>query len=137
MKLIVDSKEPLDKQEADWEALYAKIKTLLALWGIENAFGKGDYLIVDDNYGWNHQQIEIHSLRMLKPLIIEQLHALLNNFPGWQIVIAVDVPGKEHWPPMGVTIRDHEIIDGLRRDVLPPEFKDFKIPGSRPGTGYD
>jgi len=37
---------------------------------------------------------------------------------------------------MGITIRKHEIIDGLRRDVLPPEFKNFKIPGSRPDTGY-
>jgi hypothetical protein len=41
------------------------------------------------------------------------------------------------WPPMGVTIRSQEMIDGLQRQYLPPEFQDFKIPGSRPGTGYD
>lgn len=134
---IVGSEEPLDQQGAEWEALYAEIKTVLAPWGVEDAFGKGDYLIVDDNYGWNGQKIEIHSVRMLKVPIIEHLHALLNSFPDWQIVIAVDIPGKEHWPLMGVTIRKHEIIDGLRREVLPAEFEDFKIPGSRPGTGYD
>jgi len=131
------SEEAEDRQEIEWEALYGRIKSLLGQWGVEDAFGNGDYLIVDDNYGWNLQKIEIHSLGMLKPRIIEQLHTLLNDFPDWQIVIAVDVPGKEHWPLMGVTIRKHEIIDGLRREVLPPEFNDFKISGSRPGTGFD
>jgi hypothetical protein len=96
-----------------------------------------DYLVVDDNYGWNLQKIEIHSLKMLKVPFINELRTFLNDFLDWQIVVAVDIPGKEHWPLMGITIRKHEIIGGLRREVLPPEFKDFKIPGSRPGTGFD
>jgi len=126
-----------ERQWAEWEALCSSIKSLLAKWGTENAFGRGDYLIVDDNYGWNCHTIEIHTLKMLKLPIISELQRLLKEFPTWEIVIAVDVPGKEHWPRMGVTIRNHELIDGLRREVLPPDFKEFKIPGSRPGTGYD
>jgi hypothetical protein len=38
---------------------------------------------------------------------------------------------------MGVTVRRHEIIDGLLRKYLPEPFRFLKIPGSRPGTGYD
>jgi hypothetical protein len=38
---------------------------------------------------------------------------------------------------MGNTIRRHEIIDGLQRQYLPTRFRNFEIPGSRPGTGYD
>ena len=33
--------------------------------------------------------------------------------------------------------RAREIIDGLLRKHLPEEFRFLKIPGSRPGTGYD
>ena len=113
-------------------------------YGIEDACGHADYLIVDDDYGWARNTIEIHRLKMLKVEIILALQALLrrtdlvHGIPDWTIVILVDIPGKEgQWPPMGVTIRAREIIDGLQRQFLPPEFKDFKIPGSRPGTGYD
>lgn len=133
----MNSDDAEKRQEAEWETLYGRIKTLLSYWGVENAFGEGDYLIVDDNYGYNRQNIEIHKLRMLKVPIIQQLRSLLVTFPTWEIVISVDIPGKEHWPPMGVTIRNKEVIDALRREVLPEEFRFFKIPGSRPGTGYD
>ena len=126
-----------ERQGVEWKALYERIKALLARWGVEDAFGKGDYLIFDDNYGFNRQSIEIHKLSMLKVPLIQQLRSLLVTFPGWEIVIAVDIPGNEHWPPMGFTIRNKEIIDGLRREYLPEELRFFKIPGSRPGTGYD
>lgn len=69
--------------------------------------------------------------------IIKTLQGLLKDFPNWTIIMAVDVLGKEHWPSMGVTIRAHEIIDDLLRQYLPEEFRFLKIPGSRPGTGYD
>ena len=75
---------------------------------------------------------------MLKVVIIAGLRELLRDLPDWEIVMALDVPGKEkEWPPMGLTIRRHEIIDGLSRDHLPEPYKSLVIPGSRPGTGYD
>lgn len=126
-----------DKQWKEWEALYAGIKAALAKWGTENHFGKADYLIVDDNYGWDRQKIEIHNLKMIDPSIVVALRQLLSEYPGWEIVIAVDIPGKENWPPMGLTIRKHEIIDGLRREYLPKEYQSLRYFGSRPGTGYD
>lgn len=125
------------QQEQEWEALYKLVVKTMAQWGVDNAFGKGDYLIVDDNYGWRRQKLEVQNLKMFKVEIIKALQSLLKDFPNWAIVMAVDVPGKEHWPSMGVTIRAHEIIDGLLRKYLPEEFRFLKIPGSRPGTGYD
>jgi len=109
----------------------------MARWGVDEPLGNGDYLIVDDNYGWRRQKVEVHNLKMLKAEIVKALQALLKDFPNWTIVMAVDIPGKEHWPVMGFTIRPHGIIDGLLRKVLPEEFLFLKIPGSRPGTGYD
>lgn len=125
------------QQDREWEALYRLVVQTMARYGVENAFGDGDYLIVDDNYGWRRQKIEVHTLKMLRKEIVQSLQALLKDYPSWAIVMAVDIPGKEHWPLMGFTIRKHEIIDGLVRKYLPDEFKFLKIPGSRPGTGYD
>jgi hypothetical protein len=75
---------------------------------------------------------------MLQPVIVDGLQKVLDSFADWEIVIAVDIPGTETaWPRMGVTIRKHEIIDGLQRQYLPDEFKDIAYSGSRPGTGFD
>ena len=47
----------------------------------------------------------------------------------------VDVIAKEdEWPPMGLIIHDDEIIDDLRRDLLPEPYRDFIYEGSKPLT---
>jgi hypothetical protein len=62
----------------------------------------------------------------------------LNDFPEWEIIVVVDIPGKERvWPPMGLTIRKHEIVDRLQREFLPVEFRSLAYKDSRPGTGFD
>jgi len=88
-----------DKQWEEWEGLYAGIKGVLEKWGIEDHFGKADYLVVDDNYGTHRQKIEIHNLKMLDPAIVIALRRLLSRYPAWEIVIVVDIPGEESWPP--------------------------------------
>lgn len=126
------------EQERVWENLYKKILDVLTPFGIEDAFGKADYLLVDDNYGWTRHTIEIHKLRMLDPALVKELRSLLGDLDDWEIVISVDIPGMEAtWPPMGLIIRKHELIDGLQRDFLPAEFRSIDFEGSRPGTGLD
>ncbi len=126
------------EQERVWGVLFDRIREILQQFGKEDPFGKADYLVVDDNYGSHRHTVEIHSLRMLEPRIANLLRHLLDDFPQWEIVVAVDMPGKEGvWPPMGLTIRKHEIVDGLRRDYLPQEYRSLEYAGSRPGTGYD
>ena len=42
----------------------------------------------------------------------------------------VDVVGKEkEWPAMGLIIHDDEIIDDLKRDFLPEEFRSIIYEG--------
>jgi len=75
---------------------------------------------------------------MLRPEIVAELREAVSHLSDWEIVVAVDIPGKEgRWPPMGLTIRSHEIVDGLRREFLPPEWQNMAYPDGRPGTGYD
>ena len=121
-----------------WRDLYRRIVGLLRHHGKEEPTGNGDYWVVDDDYGWRRHTINIFTLKMLNPKIVAALRDLLKNLPGWEIVLALDVPGKEDaWPAMGLTIRTHEIIDGLRREHLPEPFRRLIIPDSRPGTGDD
>ena len=121
-----------------WDDLYKDVVKILRQFGKEDATGDGDYWVVDDNYGWRRQIVNIFDLKMLNPEIVASLRVLLDKLPDWAIVLTLDVPGTEgKWPPMGVTIRKREIIDGLQREYLPESFQTFVIPGSRPGTGYD
>jgi hypothetical protein len=121
-----------------WEDLYSRIVMLFSQYGHEDPCGDGDFWVVDDNYGWRRRTVNVFALKMLEPKIIARVRELLTGFPDWEIVLALDVPGKEHeWPHMGVTIRKHEIIDGLSRAYLPEPYRSMTIPGSRPGTGND
>jgi hypothetical protein len=46
-------KSDSDMQQASvWEEVYRGIVSLLRKFGIEDHLGHGDYLVVDDNYGW-------------------------------------------------------------------------------------
>jgi hypothetical protein len=127
-----------DVRDRIWGDLYRKIVVLLRRYGKEEPTGDGDYWVVDDNYGWRRHTVNIFNLKMLNPTVVAALRDLLTDLPDWAIVLALDIPGKEDvWPPMGVTIRRHEIIDGLRREYLPEPYRRLVIPGSRPGTGYD
>ncbi len=121
-----------------WTELYRQVVEFLGRFGSESPFTGGDFFVVDDNYGWRRIIVNIFDLKMLNPEIVVSLRDLLANLPDWEIVYALDVPGKEtEWPDMGLTIRKHEIVDGLRREFLPEPYRSLVIPGSRPGTGDD
>jgi hypothetical protein len=127
-----------DVRDRIWGDLYRKIVVLLRRYGKEEPTGDGDYWVVDDNYGWRRHTVNIFTLKMLNLIMVGALRDLLRGLPDWQIVLALDVPGKEElWPPMGLTIRNHEVIDGLIPAYLPEPYRSLIIPGSRPGTGYD
>jgi hypothetical protein len=116
-----------EKQDREWEALHARLQRCLSAWGTEDPFGHGDYLIVDDNYGYRRHTVEVHQLHMLRPEIVKQVHGILREFPGWEVVISVDVPGTEHtWPRMGLTLDPSKIVDNLRREYLPKEAQNYR-----------
>ena len=127
-----------DEQWNTWDRFYQAVRDVLKTFGVEDNFGHGDYLVVDDNYGWRETHIEVHNLKMLAPQIVAQLQSLLSESSAWQISVAVHIPcTKPAWPPMGLKIRAHEIIDGLQRQYLPEPYRSFHYAGSRPGTEDD
>lgn len=127
-----------DEQAIEWDLLYRKIRTNLLHFGTEDFRRTADCWIDDDNLGTKQQKIYIRSLTLLRPDVINALQRLLSDFSDWEIVVAVSVPGLgEKWPDMGLTIRTHEIIDGLQRQYFPREFQRFEYQNSRPGTDRD
>jgi hypothetical protein len=121
-----------------WHRLHERVAELLAKYGTENPVGDGDYWINEDNYGWHRITIGVQNLKLLRPEIISALRGLLVGLPNWEIVVTVDVVGTEKvWPNMGLTIRHHEIIDGLQRKYFPVEFQGFGYANSRSGTASD
>jgi hypothetical protein len=132
----MDTKEIM--QNAIWSTLYGDLVRYFAKLGTEDHCGRGDFWVVNDYYGWPEHRVFMFNLDLLTLQAISDIQKMLPSAPGWCVTFVVDVVAKENeWPPMGVTIRKSEIIDALLRDYLPERFRFFKIPGSRPGTGYD
>jgi hypothetical protein len=111
-------------QARDWQILHDAITRVLDRYGRKNAFGKGDYWLVDDNYGPRRHRLEFQNLDLFRTDILQQLQAVLAGYPDWRITIQVDVPGTEKiWPGMGLIVYENEIIDELQRDFLPERFR--------------
>jgi hypothetical protein len=128
--------EDRDSDQSDvWTALYSRIQETLRPHGAENGFGRGDYYVLDENWGVLAHQIEFQNLSLLRPAIVKSLQSLLVSFPNWQISVRVDPGEHRDWPHMGLTIEADVIFDGLKREYLPPEVRDFRYEGSRPPLG--
>ena len=127
-----------NNQAETWEILYERIIELLQQFGSEDYRRTADCWVDDDNIGMTQQKIYVRNLALLRPDVIKSLQGLLAEFPNWEIMIAVSVPGAgDAWPDMGLTIRAQEIVDGLQRQYFPKEFRDIHYEGSRPGTDRD
>ncbi len=123
------------EQERAWGKLYDRIQRVMNRYGNSNYIGEGDYWLLDDNWGMTQHKLCVNNLKMLEPVIIKRLQACLADYSDWEIVVAVDVPGSgDSWPPMGLIVRPHEMVDGLQRQYFPKEFQGIKYEGSRPGT---
>ena len=97
--------------------------------------GPGDYSIYGDYGGYPQVKISIGNLVLLEPHIVKRLQAIVKDFPGWEIVIAVAVPGHyDDWTDMGLYIRANEIVDGLQRQYFPKEFQGLEYEGSTRGA---
>ena len=127
-----------DRQIEAWESLYERLRILLLQCGSEDIDRAADCWLHDENLGTLQQKIYVRNLRLLRPEIVNAIRGILLEFPDWEIMVAVSVPGRgDEWPDMGLTIRSHEIVDGLEREYLPIEFRNIEYDDSRPGGEND
>lgn len=126
-----------DEQERVFSILYDQALRYLSEFGRDDWSG-GDFWLLEDNYGPQQHKLHIYNYRMLAPAIIRGLQTLLEEHPDWAWVVVVLPHGvPDGWPEMGLIVRKHEIIDGLKRELSPEEFQSLKYEGARPGTDRD
>ena len=130
-----DDYRPGSPKVGRWSDLYQRVVELLSEYGQEDAHVRGDFWVHEDYWGYPQVKVYLGNLALLKTPLIPRLRSLLSSFPGHEIIVAID--GEEHWPRMGLTIRAHEIIDGLQRQHFPAEYRSLTFEGSRPGTERD
>jgi len=116
--------------ELVWRGLRDKASEVLDAFGKKDCLGKADYWIVDDDWGLDFIRIEVQNLQLLARVVVGKLKGTLGDFPGWHIAVRVDVPGKEKtWPLMGILIFRGRVIDHLKREYLPAEFRHISYEG--------
>lgn len=96
----------------EWSTIYARLLTLLEQYGVIDAFGEGDYWLVDDDWGDRLHKLHVFNLNVLTPELVGALNQQLANHPGWKIMVTLDVhsPTAEEIPPDGL------ILDGISVD---------------------
>jgi hypothetical protein len=138
-----DQDRRYDQQVKIFESLIDQINLVLEQYGKQEQFWKhafepGEYSIYEDYLEFPQVKVSVSDLKLLRPKIVAELQQVVRAYPGWEIVVAVAVPGHyKDWPEMGLFIRSHEIIDGLQRQYFPMEFRDVAYEGGRRGTVHD
>ena len=117
------------KQRIQWRSLYAALGRLLGSHGSEDCMGRGDYWIVEDNYGgWDHK-LCIHRMACLTPALAQSMQSLLRSrFPDWSILVQIEAKHDgRSVPPQGLRIRadalERHWNDRLLRRLFGSEFK--------------
>jgi hypothetical protein len=81
-------------QEVEWQDLYAELTRVLSAVGRENAFGEGDFWIVDDNYGSLQHKVCVTRIAYLTPELVASVQRLLSSrHPRWEVLLTLDGPG--------------------------------------------
>jgi hypothetical protein len=119
-----DNLEEIRAHERVWQSLYDEAVAALEPFGKIDCFGKADYWIVDDDWGPDFLQVEVTNLRLLRRDAISALKRVLNDYPGWQIIVRIFARNMgAPLPPMGLLISDGRVFDDLKREYLPAEFR--------------
>lgn len=77
----------------EWEALHADLLVALEPLGRNDPFGKGDFWLVDDDWGGCQHKICVTSLPFLTQEVAEVIRHTLEKYSlPWEVVIALDFP---------------------------------------------
>jgi hypothetical protein len=115
-----------DVRSEEWQALFNVLHRELAPLGIEDAFRKGDYWLVDDDYGDTTQKLCVWQPSFLQPSLIDLLQKALGSYGDWRLMVQIEVevdgvldtsngfviyPDRvdSHW------VSDAEVFDALRK----------------------
>jgi hypothetical protein len=100
------------RQVAEWADLYQRLQILLTSHGQESPYSnKGDFWLVDDNWGGDLQKVCVGKIEFLTPKLAGEVQTLLRDaFPDWGVMfqLEISVEGKAV-PPEGIIVRSERI----------------------------
>lgn len=74
-------------RECDWASVYRELQSALGAYGVERAFGEGDFFIVDDDYGSHQHKIECTSPTFFSQAVVLITQKVLSKFPPqWEVI---------------------------------------------------
>ena len=99
------------QHDQEWQALYDALGAVLIQFGKEDAYGNGDYWIVDDSYGTPCHKVCISRLGFVTPHLISAIQRALQATPHWKVLLQIDetldgVPGSSS----GLTVH-HDTVE--------------------------
>ena len=80
-----------DVRSDEWQALYDALHSALAPLGTEDAYGKGDYWLVDDDYGDTTQKLCVWRPSFLQPSLIHLFQKTLGGYTRWRLMVQLEV----------------------------------------------
>lgn len=81
----IDDLKARIQRAADWEVLYSEINALLDRYGKRDG---GDFLVVEDDYGYMQQKVECSVAGWYRPAMTDAIQRLLQPYAdAWEVII--------------------------------------------------
>jgi hypothetical protein len=74
----------------NWETVYAALKSALISFGKDDAFGDGDYWLIDDEWGGQFQKLCVTSCELDSSDLIRALQHCLLMFADWGVIVVFE-----------------------------------------------
>lgn len=80
-----------EERDQQWSSLHEVLRQTLAPFGIESAFGEGDYWLLDDDYGDTTQKVCVWRPSFLSSELIELIQQVLSQYSQWRVMIQLEL----------------------------------------------
>lgn len=110
----------LYQHDKEWNALYLSLGEALSQFGREDAYGKGDFWLVDDDYGDTAHKVCVARRVFITPELIGALQRVLIQAPHWRVLLQIDeeVDGAPA-SSTGLTVRIDSVETSPKNGVSP------------------
>ena len=133
-----DDDDPVDPR---WKRLYDALVVTCKRFGDENAFGRADFWVVDDDYGDHNQKLCVTSLTFLTPEVALAIQQCIREtgLSGAQVMVQLELwrYGGDQVPPEGLIVKADEITEYWNleqvRTIVGDNFYRSRAPG-RPAS---
>lgn len=116
-------------QNEEWTKLYDELQQLLARHGREDAFGEGDFWVVDDNYGSPQHKVCVSRASFLTKIMASEVQQKIRTYSlPWEVIFAFD-PRDERLDSadLGILVRKTDIQEhwdtGRMKRLLGNDFR--------------